>query len=121
MFGIALDPAIDSPHIWLIAIIVFILAYNYLTKEAWKKLPPGPPALPLIGSLPFLGRSDIREALKKMASKYGDVFTLYLGPRRAAVLNGCDAIYDAFVKNANVFSGRPQNYIFKNLAEGHGK
>ena len=121
MFGMELDPSMSSPQIWLIGIAVFMLAYNYLRKEPWKALPPGPPALPLIGSLPFLGSSDIREPLRKLASKYGDVFTLYLGPKRAVVLNGYDVIYDALVKHGNVFSGRAKNFTFGELTEGYGK
>ncbi|KAK2156658.1 hypothetical protein LSH36_208g04093 [Paralvinella palmiformis] len=120
MFGLEVDVSINNPQIWLVGIIVFILAYNYLTKESWKKLPPGPPALPLIGSLPFLGSSDIREPLRKLANKYGDVFTIYLGTRRVIVLNGYDVIYDAFVKNGQVFSGRGNSFIFAELSGGYG-
>ena len=121
MSQVLFDTPIYNPTLWVIAAIIFILAYNYLTKESWKNLPPGPPALPLIGSLPFLGWLDIREPLRKLARKYGDVFTIYLGPTRVVILNGYDAIWDAFVKHANVFSGRPNNYISKKLTKGHGK
>jgi hypothetical protein len=121
MIGIEIVPSIGNPQIWLIGIIVFILAYNYLTKESWKRLPPGPPSLPLIGSLPFLGSSDIREPLRKLANKYGDVFTIYLGSRRVVVLDGYDVIHDAFVKNAHVFSGRPKTFTFTNVTGGYGK
>ena len=106
-------------QMWLMGTIFFILAYNYITKESWKKLPPGPPALPLVGSLPFLG-SGVREPLRKMARKYGDVFTVYLGPQRVVVLNEYDATYDAFVKHAHTFTGRPKNYIFDCLSDGYG-
>ena len=115
------DVSIGNSPLWFIATILFILVYNYLMKQCWKNLPPGPPALPLIGSLPFLGSSDVREPLRVLASKYGDVFTIYLGLRRVVVLNGYDAIYDAFVKNAHAFSGRPKHYIFNKLGEGYGK
>ena len=121
MLGVELDPSVSNPQVWLIGTIVFIVAYNYLRKEPWKRLPPGPPALPLVGSLPFLGSSDIREPLRKMAKKYGDVFTIYLGPQRVIVLNGYDVIHDAFVKLAHVFSGRPNTFIFTELLEKCGK
>ncbi|KAK2156661.1 hypothetical protein LSH36_208g04096 [Paralvinella palmiformis] len=120
MIGIDMDASISNPQIWLIGIIVFFLAYNYLTKESWKRLPPGPPSLPLIGSLPFLGSSDIREPLRKLANKYGDVFTIYLGSRRVVVLDGYDVIHDAFVKNAKVFSGRPNIFTIKIITGGYG-
>ena len=116
-----MDLSISNPQVWLIGIIVFFLTYNYLTKESWKRLPPGPPALPLIGSLPFLGSSDIRDPLRKLASKYGDVFTIYLGARRAVVLDKYEVIHDAFVKNFQVFSGRPNIFTIKTTTGGYGK
>ena len=44
---------------------------HYLCFSGKKKhvqLPPGPPNLPLVGSLPFLGK-DIQEPLRQMALK----------------------------------------------------
>ena len=118
---VEIDPSINNPQIWLIGIIVFILAYNYLTKESWKRLPPGPPSLPLIGSFPFLGSSDICESLRKLARKYGDVFTVYFGTRRVVVLDRYEVIYDVFVKNAQFFSGRPNTFTFTEVTGGYGK
>ncbi|KAK2139698.1 hypothetical protein LSH36_1652g00062 [Paralvinella palmiformis] len=120
MIGLEMDLSISNPQVWLIGIIVFFLTYNYLTKESWKRLPPGPPALPLIGSLPFLGSSDIRVALRKLAIKYGDIFTIYLGRRRVVVLNKYEVIHDAFVKNAQVFSGRPNIFTLTIITGGYG-
>ena len=37
-------------------------------KKKYAQLPPGPPNLPLVGSLPFLGK-DIQEPLRQMAQK----------------------------------------------------
>ncbi|KAK2152708.1 hypothetical protein LSH36_321g07011, partial [Paralvinella palmiformis] len=109
-----------NPQLWLITTVIFLLSYNYFVKESWKKLPPGPWTLPLIGSLPFLGL-DIRKPLRKMAAKYGDVFTIYLGSRRVVVLNGYDVIKEAFLKNGHVFSGRPDIFFISGLTKGYGK
>ena len=111
-----------NPGTLLVAGVVFVLAYNYVVKESWKNLPPGPPAIPLLGSLPFLGfDSDFREPLVKMAKKYGDVFTFYMGMRRVVVLNGYDAIREAFVMNSHAFSGRPDLFFVTDINEGYGK
>jgi len=56
-----------------------------------------------------------------MAAKYGDVFTVYLGPRRAIILDGYDVICEAFIKNAHVFSGRPKTFTFTDVTGGYGK
>ena len=107
---------------FIIFTILFLLFYIYLhSGDKASKLPPGPPALPILGSLPYLG-TDSREPLRQMTRKYGDVFTVYLGSKPAVVLNSYDAIKEAFVKNAHAFSGRPQDmYIFKELMQGIGK
>ena len=118
-FGLDLDISVSIPLIWLSSLIVLILCYNYLVKEPWINLPPGPPALPLIGSLPFLGL-DIREPLRRMSSRYGDVFTIYLGSKRVVVLNGYDVIKEAFVINERVFSGRPPIYLLRQITDGYG-
>jgi len=115
-----LNISVVCPQLWLIAAIAFLLSYNYFVKESWKKLPPGPWTLPLIGSLPFLGL-DIRKPLRKMAAKYGDVFTIYLGSRRVVVLNGYDVIKEAFLKNGHVFSGRPDIFFISGLTKGYGR
>ncbi|KAK2150699.1 hypothetical protein LSH36_394g01062 [Paralvinella palmiformis] len=96
--------------IWLVGLTIFLLAYKYLRRGTGKKLPPGPLSFPVIGSPSLLGSSDIRKKLIKMAKQYGDVFTIFLGSSRVVVLNGYDAIYDAFAKNARVFSGRPKTF-----------
>ncbi|XP_035686646.1 cytochrome P450 2U1-like [Branchiostoma floridae] len=51
-------------------------------------------------------------AYAKLSKKYGDVFTVYFGPRRVVVLNGYAAIHEALVKNAENFSSRPLGQAF---------
>jgi len=120
MFGLEFDVSATNVQVWLLCTVAFLLAYNYFTKESWRKLPPGPPAFPLVGSLPFLGK-DIREPLRKMSAKYGDVFTIYLGYRRVVILNGYDVIREAFAKHGHRFSGRPLIYMITGVMDGYGK
>ena len=121
MFGIDWSISFANLGTVLVAFVVFVVAYNYVVKESWKRLPPGPPVMPLLGSLPFLGFDpDIREPLIKMARKYGDVFTIYMGMRRVVVLNGYEAIKEAFVRKGHAFSGRPDVYFITGITEGYG-
>ena len=103
-----------------ICFLIFVIAYNYLTKASWRKLPPGPPALPLVGSLPFLG-NDMRKPLIKMAAKYGDVFTIYMGLTRVVVIHGYEAIKEALVKHGKYFADRPSTPGFELFSGGYGK
>ena len=93
------DPRASSP---------FFILFNFISKESWEGFPPGPPNLPLIGSLPFLGGADMREPLRRMREKYGDVFTVYVGVQRMVVLASYAAIKEALVIRGHAFAGRPQ-------------
>ena len=48
------------------------ISLSFSSKKKHARFPPGPPNLPLVGSLPFLGK-DIREPLRKLINKYVSV------------------------------------------------
>ncbi|EHH59602.1 hypothetical protein EGM_09755, partial [Macaca fascicularis] len=52
--------------------------------------------------------------------KYGDVFTVYLGPRPVVMLCGVEAIREALVDNAEAFSGRGKIAITDPVFQGYG-
>lgn len=75
-----------SPQI-LVILVLCLLFYAvledlYLFK--FKRLPPGPLSLPVIGGLHLLGREPYKSVLK-MSAKYGDLFSLRLGMRERVV------------------------------------
>ena len=104
----------------LVFTVVFLLLYNYIIKQSWKRLPPGPPCLPLLGSLPFLGSSDLREPLRKLSGQYGDLFTVYLGQKRVVVLNSYDTIKEALMTHGQAFGDRPPVYFVTELGKRAG-
>ncbi|CAH2314078.1 cytochrome P450 2G1-like [Pelobates cultripes] len=55
-----------------------------------------------------------------MHKKYGDVYTLYLGPRRVVVLCGYDAVKEALVDNGDEFGLRGQLPVIDLYIQGHG-
>jgi len=59
------------------------------TKES---LPPLVPSLPLVGSLPFIGKHAER-TFSKWAKQYGPIFRVRLGAEEAVVLNSYEFIY----------------------------
>jgi cytochrome P450 len=97
---------------------VLILKYSNPKENG---LPPGPPSLPIIGSLPFLGDMDIRKAFVRMTNKYGTIFSIRLGLPTAVVLSGYDVITDAFLRNGKSFSDRPKSYLADQLIGSRGK
>ena len=102
----------------LIMVFIGLLIVRNFQKPA--KLPPGPPGLPIVGSIPFLG-SDLRSSLLKLSKKYGDVYHVYIGGMLVVVLNGYGTIKEALVHNADVYSGRPWTVLGEYLTQGKGK
>lgn len=47
----------------------------------------------------------------QLAKHYGNVYSLYIGPKPAVVVNGLQALKEAFVTKAADFSGRPQDQM----------
>ncbi|XP_005100922.1 cytochrome P450 2B4 [Aplysia californica] len=87
----------------------FYVVWGYLKTRG---LPPTPTiSLPVVGHLLSMNPQDPRSQMKKWREKVGDVFSLYLGPNVVIVLNGYDAIKEAFVKRADDFSDRPFFYF----------
>ncbi|KAK6169281.1 hypothetical protein SNE40_020362 [Patella caerulea] len=79
-----------------------------------RGIPPGPRfTLPILGDLLSLdgGGGDIRIATRKQRKKYGDIFSVYFGPKLFIFINGYDLIKEALVKRADVFSSRPSMFI----------
>ena len=77
-----------------------------------KVTPPGPPNLPLVGSLPFL-QKNLHLELHKLANKYGNIYQLHVGGRNVIVINGLDAIKEALVKQQDSFNARADYDLFK--------
>ncbi|KAL8581441.1 hypothetical protein ACOMHN_004326 [Nucella lapillus] len=83
-------------------------------------LPPGPgPALPLLGHLHLLPK-DPREKFRAWRRRYGDVFSLYLGPKLTVVLASYSAIRQALVSMPDAFLDRPQDFNMDQLIRNKG-
>ena len=77
--------------IYLSAILVSILTFIIYKRNFGKncKLPPGPPSLPIVGSIPFLNRAkgNADATLDKSFYKsYPDMYTLWLGSKAFVVI-----------------------------------
>ncbi|MBW4456436.1 MAG: cytochrome P450 [Nostoc indistinguendum CM1-VF10] len=82
-----------------------------------KKIPPGPRGLPLVGSLPLLGK-QLHITLNQLSKQYGSVFQLRAGRRTVVALNGLEAIKEALVKQQEAFNSRADFDLFQKPAEG---
>lgn len=96
----------------LLSLIVGLLILFCLYFRKNRNLPPGPYPIPFIGNL-ILFKKDQRgyKAYTKLSEKYGNIYTLHCGSTLIIILNGYDAINEAFVKQADVFTDRPQLFV----------
>ncbi|XP_006811948.1 cytochrome P450 2U1-like [Saccoglossus kowalevskii] len=103
-------------------LLVLLLYYTYVYLSRRSGLPPGPIGWPVIGNLFQLMRdkAGVHVALVKLAENYGDVFSLYFGSKLVIILNGYDAIREAFVNRADVLNNRPSLLVLEMLSNGKG-
>ncbi|XP_043567266.1 cytochrome P450 2K1-like isoform X1 [Chiloscyllium plagiosum] len=101
--------------------IILLLYFNSgLKNPGVVNFPPGPPPLPVIGNLHMLDLKKLNKSLMKLSEKYGEVFSIKLGPTTAVVLTGYEAVREALVNNADEFGERAHIPIFEALTKGHG-
>ncbi|NJM74221.1 MAG: cytochrome P450 [Scytonema sp. RU_4_4] len=81
-----------------------------------KKIP-GPPVLPIVGSLPFIEKHQ-HLAFTKLAKEYGDIFQIRVFFQNIVVLNGLETIRQALLKQAENFAGRPELSTTKKIIRG---
>lgn len=96
----------------LLSLVVGLLILFCLYFRKNRNLPPGPYPIPFIGNL-ILFKKDQRgyKAYTKLSEIYGNIYTLHCGSTLIIILNGYDAISEAFVKQADVFTDRPQLFV----------
>ncbi|CAH7378921.1 cytochrome P450 2B1 [Phodopus roborovskii] len=105
----------------LLALLVgFLLLLVRGDTKAHGHLPPGPRPLPLLGNLLQMDRRGLLNSFMRLREKYGDVFTVHLGPRPVVMLCGTEAIREALVEQAEAFSGRGTVAVIEPIAQGYG-
>uniref|UniRef100_A0A3B4U8E5 Cytochrome P450 2K4-like n=1 Tax=Seriola dumerili TaxID=41447 RepID=A0A3B4U8E5_SERDU len=108
----------------LVTLIVLLLVYLVLTfsftSQKDRREPAGPRPLPLLGNLLQLDLKRPYETLLKVKTKYGSVFTIYLGPKKVVVLAGYKTVKEALVNYAEEFGDRDPTQIMHESNQGHG-
>ena len=56
----------------------------------------------------------------QLARRYGNVYSLFLGPQKVVVVNGLQALKEAFITRAADFSGRPHGLLLNDATQRKG-
>ncbi|KAF8412865.1 hypothetical protein HHK36_000837 [Tetracentron sinense] len=82
---------------------------QYMNPKDTRKLPPGPPTLPIIGNLLWLRKSfsDLEPILRHLCQKYGPVVTLYIGSNPTIFITSHELAHQALIQKGAIFASRP--------------
>ncbi|XP_062245743.1 cytochrome P450 2F2-like [Platichthys flesus] len=108
----------------LVSIILLFVGIGFiilqLKSRRPKNFPPGPPALPVLGNLLHLSLENPLKDFERLRKKYGDVYSLFLGPKPMVILNGQSAIKEALVTKGTDFAGRPDDLFVNDVTQRRG-
>ncbi|XP_047384158.1 cytochrome P450 2B4-like [Sciurus carolinensis] len=110
---------LSSFPLFIVLISLFLL-WIWGRPNSKGRLPPGPWPLPFLGNILQIDSKGFLKTFKELREKYGDVFTVHLGPRPVIILCGYEAIREALVHQAETFSGRGLIAITDSIFQGTG-
>ncbi|XP_026168037.1 cytochrome P450 2F2-like [Mastacembelus armatus] len=103
-----------SVALLLLAVLLFLLLFR--TRRI-KNFPPGPRPIPILGNLLLLNLENPIADLERLAKRYGNVYSLFIGSKPVVVLNGLQALKEALVNKAADFSGRSQDLMVNHAVQ----
>ncbi|KAH9996919.1 cytochrome P450 [Russula vinacea] len=102
-------PQLPIPRGALITTLIIILAVRYV-RSPWRKVPPGPMGLPILGNaLQLHDKAWMFEKDSKQKYKISD-HMMYLNAlgQSILVINSLKTAYQLLDRRANIYSGRPR-------------
>ncbi|KAM4713323.1 LOW QUALITY PROTEIN: cytochrome P450 2K1-like [Anableps anableps] len=113
-----------SPVSVLGAVVLILTGYHFIlsmfSPQEHKQGPTGPKPLPIVGNLLQLDVKRLDQSYLKLSKRYGSVFTVYMGPKKAVVLTGYKTVKEAFVRYADEFGEREAPTVAKEANLHHG-
>ncbi|KAG0575997.1 hypothetical protein KC19_5G047200 [Ceratodon purpureus] len=95
---------------WTLALIVLLSIIPAILLHRWwsgRKLPPSPPAWPILGHLHLLG-THAHESMAQLSQKYGPVMYLKLGSQDSLIISSPEHAKEIFKNHDLIFSERPK-------------
>ncbi|KAF1976357.1 cytochrome P450 2D18 [Bimuria novae-zelandiae CBS 107.79] len=104
--GQALDYAVGLTLLLFSGYVVHFL-YNFGSRD--KRLPPGPPTIPVLGNAHLLVGSDLEKKFKKWAEEYGNIFSVKVGAGTLIFLNDKRTTHDLLDKRSAIYTDRAKD------------
>ncbi|KAG0630560.1 hypothetical protein M758_1G187600 [Ceratodon purpureus] len=132
IWGVGKDYGIAPALFGMVGLLLVTIATGFVIMKLMAprmNLPPGPPALPIVGNWFQFGDDLNHHKLAGLAEQYGDVLILKLGKRNLVVVSSPEAAKEvlhtqgiAFGSRTcnivfDIFSGRGQDTVFTNYGE----
>ncbi|KAG8997242.1 hypothetical protein FRB90_012552 [Tulasnella sp. 427] len=93
----------------------------YQLKDVGRResyLPAGPPTVPLLGNLDVFPKEYAHYRFTEWAQKYGEIYSLKIGPATAIVISSAAAVKELMDKRSATTADRPPNHIAMTIAGG---
>ncbi|XP_069130183.1 cytochrome P450 2B19-like [Argopecten irradians] len=104
-----------------VTIVVVLLILLVSRSLQWPaNIPPGPTGYPIIGCITLLRNRNILEVFRELRGQYGDVFSLKIGPNLNVIINGREALREAFIKQGDEFADRPGGFLEEKMFQEKG-
>uniref|UniRef100_A0A914WHC8 Cytochrome P450 n=1 Tax=Plectus sambesii TaxID=2011161 RepID=A0A914WHC8_9BILA len=106
---------------YLIGVIVVAAIAYFLYLELYGKrkgLPPGPTPWPIVGNILQLDLKHPEKSLVQWGKQYGPVFTIWM-PAPFVIVNDYDLMKESFLKQGDIFAGRPEMFLLRELSKGN--
>ncbi|KTF73213.1 hypothetical protein cypCar_00048097 [Cyprinus carpio] len=100
----------------LLLLVLYLLSSGSKSQKEGKE-PPGPKPLPLLGNLLTLDLTRPFDTFCELSKTYGNIFQVFLGPRRTVVLVGYKTVKEALVNHAEEFGDRHISPNFRLMNE----
>ncbi|KAK7175349.1 hypothetical protein R3I93_002299 [Phoxinus phoxinus] len=104
----------------LLLLLVLYLLSSGSRSQKEEKEPPGPKPLPLLGNLLTLDLKRPFDTFFELSKTYGNIFQVFLVPRKTVVLIGYKIVKEALVNYAEEFGDRKIEPGFRIMNDKHG-